>query len=181
MPRRLCRRRERGSGAERLNDEVTRRSGLLVAQAKARALALEAPPTAAACAALDSAAQAEIYQTTAHLDEAIRRADRAALERLVAPSFEQVLGNGERLARAGFITALTSGGPMKFSVDSLRLCGWAGTAVVTFNTVFTVTEGAHSRSVSTFIVDIYQRNDQYKEGGQSPPWLLSFEQIGVRR
>ena len=66
---------------------------------------------------------------------------------------------------------------VSFQVSKLQICGWADTAVLTFDTVFPVGEGSARREVSTFIVDVYRR-----AGAEaSAPWQLVFEQIGVRR
>jgi len=133
--------------------------------------------SASACPPLPAARAAQVNEAVAAVDDAIRRSHLAALERLVAPDFEQVLGNGERVDRRGFVAALTTGPAAQFSVSRLQLCGWHDTAIVTFDAEFVVGDEAARRSVSTFIVNIYRRQPLQGE----PPWQLAFEQIGVRR
>ncbi len=133
--------------------------------------------SALACPPLATVAATQVHQAAAAVDDAIRRVDRVAFERLVASSFEQVLGNGQRVGRAPFIEALTQGAGAQFAVRNLRACGWAEVAVVSFDADFTVGEGSEQRVVSTFIVDLYRREAQRGR----PRWALAFEQIGVRR
>jgi hypothetical protein len=133
--------------------------------------------SALACPPLPSPAAAQVNQAVAAIDGAIRSADRKALERNVARSFEQVLGNGERVGRTRFIDALSQGSGIQFTVSHLRTCGWPDTAVVTFDADFDTGEGSDRRTVSTFIVDLYKRETQRGR----PRWVLAFEQIGVRR
>jgi ketosteroid isomerase-like protein len=66
---------------------------LLLAPVPARLAAQAAAPS-------DSAAVAEIRQTVRQYDEALRRSDVAALERIWAPEFVFVNPRGERLTRA---------------------------------------------------------------------------------
>ena len=154
---------------------MTKRAARLIAST----LLAWAPLQALACPALPAEAEAQVRQAAAALDTAIRRGDRAVLESKVAPDFQQVLGNGERVTRAGFIDALSAaaGGTGTFSVERLQACGWGDTAVVTFDAIFTVHDGTATRTVSTFIADVYRRDTR----GLGPSWLLAFEQIGVRR
>lgn len=130
-----------------------------------------------ACPPLSEETSARVNEAAATIDAAIRRGDRAALEPLVAETFEQVLGNGERVDRRRFVTALTTGPAAQFTVSRMAVCGWADTAVVTFDAEFVVADAPIRRTVSTFIVNIYRRQPQHSNAR----WQLAFEQIGVRR
>jgi hypothetical protein len=132
---------------------------------------------ALACPPLPAAAAAQVRQAAAAIDDAIRSANRAALERGVARSFEQTLGNGERVDRKRFNDALAQEPSLQLTVRGLRVCGWPDVAVVSFDAAFTAGEGSDRRVVSTFMVDLYQRETQRGR----PRWVLAFEQIGVRR
>jgi hypothetical protein len=141
------------------------------------AATLLAVNSALACPPLPADAAAPVRQAAAAIDDAVRSADRAALERSVARSFEQILGNGERVDRKHFIDALAQGPGVQFTVRNLRVCGWPDVAVVSFDADFTAGEGSDRRVVSTFMVDLYKRETQRGR----PRWVLAFEQIGVRR
>ena len=108
----------------------------------------------------------DIEATAARLDAIILARDRLALNAAIAADFEQVLGDGSRVNRAGFIDALTNGPVAEFSVGERRARSIGQAAVVTFTLKY-------PNGPKVFVVDIYRRASQR--------WILEFEQITVPR
>lgn len=131
----------------------------------------------AACATPSQAspsAAAEVDALAQRLDTIIRTRDRAALEQIVAPDFDQVLGDGSRIDRATFIQALTAPGPeVPFKTPNRRVRVAERTAIVTFQLTYGVENDPAHPPLRAFVVDVY-RQDEAR-------WLLEFEQIGVKR
>jgi ketosteroid isomerase-like protein len=131
----------------------------------------------AACATRDQApanAATEVDALAQRLDTVIRARDRAALEEIVAPDFDQVLGNGSQVDRATFIAALTASGPdMPFRTDNRRVRIADRTAIVTFTLTYGTEADRSHPPLKAFVVDVYRQDRD--------SWLLVFEQIGVKR
>lgn len=119
-------------------------------------------------------AAAEVESLAERLDSVIRARDRAALEQIVAPDFDQVLGDGSRVDRATFIKALTEPGPdVPFKTTDRRVRIADQTAIVTFALTYGIENDPARPPFRAFVVDIYRRDEAR--------WLLEFEQVGVKR
>jgi hypothetical protein len=128
------------------------------------------------CPLLPAADTASATRAAQSLDAAIHAGNAGSLQQLVAPSFTQVLGDGQRVDREGYIRALSRPLGVAYRTASLSVCGWGDTAIVTFDAEFDAPRPSLP-PVRAFIVNVWQRSTS---PASSAGWQLAFEQIGVR-